>query len=374
MMKRITATTGAELSSAELQDHPGGDVSAFIWPTYKRLTAAAGGDVQADFQFSADDTTLETWFYDYLGREFTERYQGKACFLGRVHTMRLAYNRLVMTVSLDWLYNSVACQYTSALDNATLMTGFFEDAASIAAWGRRAYIIRPTDVLGLSEAQAEAQRILAEFAQPRVSRGNLERKLARGQLKVTVQGMSQTLDAEFHNEPLEGEAEASAEVLAALSGASFITAGGIAANPALVSTQAEYRRKLERIAWIAGRRDSLGRAYNYGAVGSRRFDYQPVGAMLEQGFRYSIWVKRPFLLHFSNNSYVPAPLVRPGGYSQIVDMRPANSSLSLEHNPLNQFDATVEYSAEGALLRGGAWGPQERAAAIQMALIGQRSH
>jgi hypothetical protein len=268
----------------------------------------------------------------------------------------------------------VACQYTSALDNSSLMTGFFEDAASIGAWGRRQYIIRPSDVLGLSEAEAEAQRILAEFAQPRVSRGNLERKLAQGQLKVTIQGLSKTLDAEFHNEPLEGQDDASAEVINALSGASFITAGSIAANATQVSIQAEYRRRLERIAWIAGRRDSFGRAYNYGAVGSRHFDYQPVGTMLQQGFRYSIWVKRPFLLHFSGNTYVPAPLVRPGGYSQIVDMKPADSTLSLEHNPLNQFDATVEYSAEGALLRGGAWGPQERAAAIQMALIGQRSN
>lgn len=365
---------GAELSRAELAGHPAGDISHLIWPTYKRLTAAAGGDVQADFQFAADDATLETWFYDYLGREFREFYQGHTCFWGRVHTMRLAYNRLVMTMSLDWLYNSVACQYTSVLDGSTLTTDFFEDSGSIAVWGRRQHIISTSDTLGLSEAEDEAQRFLAEFSQPRVSRGSLERKLARGQIKVAVQGFSQTLDAQFHHEETEGQDNASDEVLAALSGASFVTAGSIATNTTQVSIESNRQPKLKRIAWIAGRRDSLGRVYNFGATGSKQLDYQPVNTMAQQGFRYSIWVKRQHLLHFSGSSYIPAPLVRPGGYSQIMDMRPGNSEVSLEYNPLNQFDATVEYSAAGALLRGGAWGPRERAEAIQMALIGQRSN
>lgn len=374
-MKRYAPQPGAELAQADIDGHDGGNLSEFIWPTYKRLTAAAGGDVSASFQFGRDNTTMETWFYTYLGRRFTESYQGQQTFLGRIHTMRLAYNRLVLTISLDWLFNSVACQYTSILDGSTLMTSFFEDADSIATYGRRQYIVQPTDKIGLSEAQAEAQRFLATFKQPKVSRGKLDRKLVKGQLKVTVQGLSQTLDAEFHNESTEGQDGASIEVANALSGASLIVPGTIETNSTQVDIQADYQPRLKRIEQIARRRDAQGRRYNYGAVGSNVFNYRPVTPFSESGARYRLWVKRPFLVHFdASNNHVPAPLVMPGGYSEVTDMKmpPSPFDADSEDSPLVQFDASVEYSIEGALLRGGAWGPRERAESIQMALIAQR--
>ena len=364
---------GAERSRATLAGHPEGDISHYIWPNYRRLTAAAGGDVSATFSFSRDDVTLETWFYDRFAAEFKEVYKGQNCFLGRIHTMRLAYNRVVLTVSLDWLFNHVACQYTSELDGTALQTDFFSDAASQGLYGIRSHILRPSDDIGLAEAEDLAQQYLADFAYPRVSRGAIESQIKGGLLQVTVQGYSQTLDAQFHNEPVEGEDDASVEVLAALAGASYITAGNVATNTAQVSIKSEYRRKLQRIAGIAARRDASGNAYNFGAVGSRLFDYQPVTEpSYGVGFRYDVFVKRPFVQYFQNKSYVASPLVRPGGWSRIVDMRrPASSDLA-SADPLNQFDATVTYTKDGAVLAGAGWDAKERAEAIQMVLINRR--
>ncbi len=346
-----------------------GDVTAYIWPTYKRMTAAQGGDVSASFQFGGPDALLETWFYEYLGREFEELYGGQRPFYGRIHTMRLAYNRLVLTVSLDWLYNRVACAYTSALDGSTQYTSFFEDAASVGTWGKREYLIRPTDnTVGLAEAEELAADFLAEFAQPVISRGEVQGKLERAQLQVTVQGYGQTLDAELFREESEGDDDADVEVGVALSGASFITAGNIAANTRQVNIQADWQSKLKRIEWIAGRRDSSGRRYTFGCFGSQAFDYQPVNLSP----KYLIWTKRQAVEHYTaDNLYVPAPLVMPGGYSNIQDLRTAGSS-SASQTPALQWDASVVYDRSGATLRGGAWGVQERTAAIQMSIIGRR--
>lgn len=344
-----------------------GDVTGRMWPTYKRTTAAQGGDVSAEFQFSDVDALLETWFADYLGREFREHYHGQTAFLGRVHTMRLAYNRVVLTVSLDWLYNRVACFYTSAFDNSQLLSDFYDDTASQATWGIREYVIRPTDnTVGLAEAEQMAQEFLADFAQPRISRGEIQRKLERGNLQVTVQGYSQTLEAQLYNEEAEGEAAAGAEVALALGGASFVTAGHIATNARLVNIQADWQSKMKRIEWIAGRRGSHGRRYTYGCIGSRTFDYQPV----DEATRYLIWVKRPFVAHYdAKQNYVPAPLVRPGGYSEIMDLTVPDVVAGNAWSPRRQWDASVVYDQNGATLRGGAWGVQERLANIQMSLL-----
>ncbi|MCB8988078.1 MAG: hypothetical protein H6661_10065 [Ardenticatenaceae bacterium] len=343
-----------------------GDVTHYMWPTYKRQTAAEGGDISAQWQFGGDDALLEQWFYEYLGREFREHFGGQTTFLGRVHTMRLAYNRLSLTVSLDWLFNRVACAYTSVLDGSTLYTDFVEDAASIAQWGARAYIIRPTDnTIGLSEAEELAQDFLAEFAQPQVSRSEVGR-LDVAQLQITAQGYAQALGVQLIREEVEGEDDADAEVLVALTGASLVTAGAIATNTRQVSIQFDWQSRLDRLAWLAGRRDALGRRYVYGTFGSAAFDYQPAA----DSARYHIWTKRPVVEHFTpGKDYVPAPLVMPGGYSLVADQQTRTAG---GWNPARQWDASVVYDRDGASLRGGAWGVQERTAALQMALTARR--
>jgi hypothetical protein len=308
-----------------------------------------------------------------LAAEFTETYKGEPCFLGRIHTMRLAYNRMILTVSLDWLFNHVACQYTSALDNSTLMTSFYSDAASQGRYGIRSHIIRPSDFIGLSEAEDLAQQFLSDFSGPRVSRGPLAQKISQGTLKVQIQGMSQTLDAQFYDDPSDGQADASAEVALTLAGASLVEAGDIVTNTTQVSVQSDYRRRLQRLAAIAARRDGAGNPYNYGAVASRSFDYGPaVPPTAGAGFRYDLFIKRPYIQHFSGSNYVPAPLVRPGGWSRIMDMRPAPYAESATNDPLNQYDAQVVYDKNGATLQGGSWGERERSEAIQMSLIARR--
>jgi hypothetical protein len=343
-----------------------GDVSDIIWPTYKRQTAAEGGDVAATFQFGGDDAALEQWFYEYLGREFRELFGGQTAFLGRVHTMRLAYNRLALTVSLDWLFNRVACAYTSVLDGSTLYTEFFSDTASVARWGAREHIIRPSDnSVGLSEAAELAQDLLAEFARPQVSRGEVGR-LEQAQLQVTVQGYGQALDNQLIREETEGQDDASAEVGVALEHAWLIEPGRIATNTRQVSIQFDWQSRLERIRWLAGRRDADGNRYVYGTVGSPSFDYQSA----DPTPRYLIWTKRQVVEHYTpGKDYVPAPLVRPGGYSLVADQHTRQAA---GWNPALQWDASVVYDVNGATLRGGAWGVQERTAALQMALTAKR--
>lgn len=343
-----------------------GDVTGYMWPSYRRITAAQGGDVSAEFQFGGPDALLEEWFYGCLGREFREHYQGQTAFLGRIHTMRLAYNRLVLTISLDWLFNSVACAYTNVLTNEQEVTDFVEDKASINRWGKRQHIIRPSDnTVGFSEAEEMAAEFLADFKEPRISRGEIQRKLERGQLQVTAQGYSQTLEAQMYEEPSEGEDPATAEVLLALAGVSFVTVGKVFNNTRLVNIQASWQSTMSRIKWIAERRDADGRRYTYGCIGSRSFDYQPVA----EEDRYLVWVKRPFVQHFTPKQvYVPAPLVRPGGYSRVMDLGAPEKAGGI-WNPARQWDASVLYDQNGATLRGGAWGVQERAAAIQMSIM-----
>ena len=370
----MAAEKTAERSRASLEGHPEGDITSYIWPNYRRITAAAGGDVSATFSFSRDDATLESWFYDRLAAEFAETFAGQTIFLGRLHTMRLAYNRVVLTVSLDWLFNHVACEYTSVLDGSTLMTDFFLDVDSAVEYGIRSQILRPADKIGLSEAEDLAQQYLADFSYPRVSRGTLETAVGgRGALQVTVQGYSQTLDAQLYNYEIEGEDDASAEVTATLVDASFITAGNISVNPAQVSITSDQRRRLQRIASIAARRDAIGRQYTYGAIGSKSFNYQPVTEPTgSTGFQYDIFVKRPSIEYFSGPNYVPAPLVMPGGWSRIVDMRRPEKTTKASDDPLNQFDALATYSKDGVVLSGAAWTEKERAAAIEMSLVNRR--
>ena len=333
--------------------------------SYAQL-AGVGDVVAATFQFSGHDTLLETWFYEYLGREFREHYQGQDVFLGRIHTMRLAYNRLSLTVSLDWLFNRVACAYTSALDNSTLYTSFTTDTGSQSKWGRRETILRPSETtIGLAEAEEMAADFLADFTKPRISRGEVG-QLAQAQLQVTVQGYSQTLDNQLHREEVEGEDDADAEVKVALEKSYFLTQGRIEANGRQVSIQTDWVSLLKRMEWLAGRRDSLGRRYIFGCFGSKAFDYQPVDDVP----KYLIWTKRQQVEHYTpTQDYVPAPLVMPGGYSLVADLGVRTAD---EWNPALQWDASVQYDVNGATLRGGAWGVQERTAALQMALTAKR--
>jgi hypothetical protein len=161
-----------------------GDVTGYMWPSYRRITAAQGGDISAEFQFSGPDALLEQWFYGHLGREFSEHYQGQTAFLGRIHTMRLAYKRLVLTISLDWLFNSVACAYTKLADKRAgghrLCRGFGQHRPVGPPAAHHPAIDNTT---GFSEAEQMAAEFLADFKEPRVSRGEIQRKLDEGSFR-----------------------------------------------------------------------------------------------------------------------------------------------------------------------------------------------
>lgn len=349
------------------------DVTAYMWPTYRRVTLAQGGDATASFSFSENEWLLERWLHEYLGAEFREVYNGRLCFLGRIHTLRLSVGRTLFATSLDWVFNQVACYYTSIVSNETQVTDFFDDLTSQARWGIRQLIYRPTDYIDQVEAEAVAQRILAESKDPRISKGPIQTApVSQPMLKVDIQGYAGTLDAQFYHEPSPGQEAATTNLLNTLAGASFVSAGNIADNPKLVTITADYRPKLNRLGWIAEQRDAVGNRYNYGCFASRKLDYQPADLT---HIRYRIRTKGAQVQHLNDKEgYVPHPYVQPGGVSFAIDLDPARPyhTTNLLFDRRAQFDASVEYAIQGATLRGLEWGYQERAQAMEMSLIARR--
>lgn len=360
--------TAAQTSPDEI-----GDISQFMWPTYQRLTLADGGDATASFSFSSTDKYMEYWLGEYLGASFRESYRGETAYIGRVHTIRLTYQRVLLTTSIDGIYNRVACYYTSVLSGSSFLGDFYEDTDSQEKWGIRVLLIRPTDEIGLSEANQLAQEALAQTKSPRISRGRLagRGKIKRGTLQVNIEGYTSSLDSQIHNEVNPGQANASDEVAAALAGASFVSIGDIAANTRQVTITSDQRPKLQRIKWIAEQRDSAGRRYNYGCVGSTAFDYGPADS---ENIRYRVQVKPPIPIHMDAlENYIPSPLVRPGGVSFITDIMPGRAHANpILDDPRAQFDRSVSYSINGADLRGIDWNESERVNALQMAIVAGR--
>lgn len=353
---------------------PDAVLTPYVWPAYRRTTLAAGGDAKADFSITGDvvdEASMELWLESWLAGHVVERYNAQDCFWGRVHTLRLTYNGIFLVHSLDTCWNRIYCRYTSVVTGSAAMAGPVEDAASQAVWGVRELILQPEDVIGAAEAADLAGQALADLAYPRIWRGDVD--LARAQravLRVEVEGYPATLDVKHHTSLSSATEDADAAVTAVLAGADYVTAGKIAANSTQVTRQSDYRPALQRLRFVAGRRDAAGSRYNYGCVGSLDFDYQPAD---EVGVRYTLEMKRQRPLIFdADGQYVPAPLVRPGGVSLVGDVMAGRArAAALLADPRAQFDEAVEYGRDGAKLRG-KFELGDRVQALNMALVAAR--
>ncbi|MCB8942537.1 MAG: hypothetical protein H6658_02055 [Ardenticatenaceae bacterium] len=360
------------------------DVTRWMWPSYRRTAVADGGDAMASFTMQGPDVFLEYVLEQWLGGHFEETYIGRTTFMGRINTLRLSYNNTVMIYTLDTVFNRIACYYTSIVTGQTELTDFYDDAASQQQWGIRALLIRPSDYIDLAEAEAKAQQVLAEVAQPRQVTGWISRPTgaaaAVGTLQVNIEGYGMTLESSLHYEPSPGEDDASDEVAFALTGnnpaPSFITIGTIDTNTKQVTITSDYRSRLQRIKWIAEQRDGDGNRYRWGCFRGRTFTYKKVTLPVErEDLTYDVVIKGNRRIHRESGRsvYVPAPLLQPGGFSYALDGTGGKPPARPIHQDGRcQYDVAVEYSASGGVLRGAGFDVNERAHAIEMAILGQR--
>lgn len=348
-----------------------GDITWACWPSYVRQTLALGGDHSATFSFSAADEILERWFDDYLGCHFEESYGGVTTFTGLVWAMRLSYNGVVLSKSLDSLANSVRVTYKTDSAAAETTTTAITDATSIARYGTKEHLEKYTDTyIASATAGYFAANLLKQLKQVRAT--TEEARLAGGDgqpgvLQADIRGYSHTLNWHTLTNATTSTVAADAAITAALSGVDFVTAGVIGANAAAVSQETTNMPAWDRIKDIATYGGNNQR-WLVGCFASRRLDYRLADETTIQ-YEQELRSRRRLTFEPGSGELVPAPLVQPGGVAFMRDLmagRPVSSTIL--DDPRALFAEMVEYSQAGAVLKGSPRSEANKAAALRLAL------
>lgn len=349
-----------------------GEQTQLMWPTYKRVTSSKGGDAVASYSFKGGDQLLNQYLHEALGQTFTESYERINTFQGRVHEVRLSLPNAIFIHSLEPVANKVACWYTSIVTGQSDLTQFYEDTDSQNKWGVRYLLLRPSQNMDQGEAEDLAQAVLAQVAEPRIIRGKNRGRQAgeQGIIKITAQGWAGSLDAERHNDTGSGTTAASTQLNTLITNASLVSVGSIASNTKALEVASEWRPVLQRIHWIADQSDASGNVYAYGCFGSKAFDYYVADDTVNP-VRYKV-LSRGWSIHDTvTKEEVPPALVKPGYKSMVVDFL-AEVPISGGDDFRVQRDTHVEYSTRGASLTGSGWDVNERAHAIELAILQRR--
>lgn len=343
------------------------DWSDYIWPSYRRVTLARGGDGTASATLKESTRVLERWFQELLGCHVEERWQSQPAFMGRILTMRYSARGMLLIHDLSTVFNRVACAYTSVVTGNSAITSFYEDASSQGKWGKRTIILRPSDQMAQSEAEEYAQYVLALSAEPKIQRHRLDSRVGADALKVQIQGYTGALADVTHHSSSKSTVSADVALTDALANSDMVTAGGIATNTRQITEECDNRKALDRIKYIASRGGASDAVYRWGCFASHAFDYLPMDTT---NIRYTIRRKEGRNLHYEQGNYVPAPLVQPSGISFVADYLNAQPRrLPILTDVRAQLDEAVEYSARGAVLRAANWG-QEQAHIAEMNILG----
>lgn len=360
------------IGSAPVEE--GGDITWACWPSYVRQTLAVGGDHTATFQFSAADEILERWFDEYLACHFEESYGGIVTFTGLVWSMRLAYNGVVLTKSLDDLGNSVRVSYKTTSAGAETFTSPAIDAVSIARFGTKEYLEKFTDAyINATTAGYFAANLLAVKKQVRANmeEARLGGDGQPGTLQIEIRGYSHTLNYRTLTDASTTTVNADAAVTTALAGATFVTAGSIANNTAAISQETLNMPAWDRIKAITAVGGN-GQRWLAGCYKSSKLDYRPAD---ETTIQYEQEMRSQRRLTFTPGAgeLVPAPYVQPGGVLFVRDLmagRPVSSPIL--DDPRTLFVEMVEYSQTGAVLKGNPRNEADKAAAFSLALAQSR--
>lgn len=349
----------------------GGDITWACWPSYVRQTLAVGGDHSATFSFSAADEILERWFDDYLACHFEESYGGVPTFQGLVWAMRLSYNGVVLSKSLDQLANSVRVTYKTGSAAAEATTSAVTNAASIARYGTKEHLEKYTATyIDATAAGYFAGNLLTKMKEVRGAMEEARLAGSDGQpgvLQVEVRGYVHTLNYRTRTSAFTTTDNANVAISAALSSADFVTAGAISVNAAQVSKECTDMPVWDRIRDIVAVGGNTQR-WLAGCYQSRLLDYKQAD---ETTIQYEQEMRSQRRLTFvpGSGEIVPAPLVQPGGVAFVRDLmagRPIASPI-LE-DPRALFVEMVEYSQAGAVLKGNPRSEANKAAALGLAL------
>jgi hypothetical protein len=362
---------GARTQTSSLTE--GIDVTPHLFPGYRRLTSVRGGDLTATWQVVGDGKYLQIWLESYLGYHYREMYEGIPTFAGRVRSMKLVAGDVILTASLDHIFNHIACYYTSIVTGQSNLTTFYSDVESRKKWGTRTLLIRPTEYLTQLEAEETTQQALARLAHFRIVRAPVQQASQKQSLlSVNVEGYGLQLNDTLFSEPNPGQENADTAVTNTIDGSEFIYAQLVRPNSRQITITADYSPKLQRLLSIVDKKDASGRTYAIGCFQGRGFFYYPVE---ETVVKYNVYVSHGRTEHYAaDQSYVPAPMVQPGGISFTPDIlagRPRAKTLT--NDPRAQFDEAVEYRDGTAVLRGRDWSAKDRAEAISLAILSRRS-
>lgn len=354
----------------------GGDITWACWPTYRRQTLAVGGDHIASFQFSAPDDVLETWLDEYLGCHFEETYGGVVTFTGLIWSMRLAYNGIVLSKTLDDLGNSVRVSYKTGSGAAESVTTAATDTASIDRYGTKEYLEKVTDAyIPSGTATQYAINLLDVKAQIRANKEEVRLGASDGQpgtLQVEVRGYVHTLNYRTLTNASTSTVSADAAITAALSSSEFVSPGTITSNPTVTISEETLNMPVwDRIKAIVGA-GGMGKQWLAGCYQSRNLDYKPAD---ETTIIYEQELRAKRRITFTNgDALVPAPFVQPGSVLFVRDLmagRPVSSDIL--DDPRALFGILVEYSQAGAVIKGDTSRAANKAAALSMALLSSPS-
>ena len=349
-------------------------VGAYMWPTYKRTSRAMGGDWAASFTVGAgedpvDDYILETWYSNYLGCKFEERYAGQLTFVGLITGMRLSYRGDEHSTSLNDMSNNVACWYTPGPGQPRRLTSFFSDATSIAKYGTKTLILNSKGHLSQSAAEQRAEAKLAQLATPRSIAGDMGPfNGKRGQLQISIIGLARTMDWTLYNSTSTAEDDADAQISTILSGVDFVSEGTLEANSTQVPVGADYRPSWKLIEDIAQNDDSgASERWLVGCYASDALDYFEVDESVVKYYRDMKRGQRVIVDY--SGADVPAPLVQPGGIVFTRDIMTGQAVAStLRDDPRAAFIEQVSYDRNGVKLKGLPVGDEESAANTSLAL------
>jgi hypothetical protein len=216
----------------------------------------------------------------------------------------------------------------------------------------------------IAQTHAEAIRddVLDWHKLPRSTSGDLVTSDDSLVLEVYIQGYTHTVNWVYYNNAATTDSTVSVRVAAQLSGLDFVTAGTIATDSTSMKIEADYERRLDRIAALLE-----GSNVKWGCFGGTVFE---VTARDTTSIKYRRQAYGDRFGFMRGGRYVPEPLVTPSGwlYTQDIFTGSGPDAADLRDDPRADWISSVEYSIDGITLTNPTWQRERVVLALDNAL------